>query len=144
MLRRAYANCCNYVSQSVHSWDSFSQPIVFTHKGKDKFSTFLGGVCSLFILLILSAYGYSLMMIMIHRRGTNKSMSTTVVDLSDNPAVHYPGLKNFSFAMAVTHRLGYPIEANSSYLEFEVSQVSVDTTTGSNYTSVFTRLNMRL
>ena len=81
---------------------------------------------------------------MIHRRGTNKSMSTTVVDLSDNPAVHYPGLKNFSFAMAVTHRLGYPIEANSSYLEFEVSQVSVDTTTGSNYTSVFTRLNMRL
>lgn len=90
-LRIQAGRAVNKIYNIIKGRDSFSQQITFTYKGDASFTTFLGGVVSTIILVVMIIYAYSLAQVMFYRKGTNKSLSTTVVDLTSNPTIHYPG-----------------------------------------------------
>ena len=40
----------------VRSWDGFAKPVQFTYKGDDQFTTFCGGLSSIFTFLLIFVY----------------------------------------------------------------------------------------
>ena len=78
------------VHKSVKKLDIFSQKIMLTYKGEASFSTFLGGLVSIIIFLIIGIYGAYLLQIMINRQNSNNSLSTEVIDLSISDENYYP------------------------------------------------------
>ena len=90
------------VSKTVKSVDMFSTNIAFTYKGNASYKTFIGGLYSITILLLIAAYAYILTDTMLSRKRSNVSVSSEVIDLNSDTEVHYPGLNDFYFAFAIT------------------------------------------
>jgi hypothetical protein len=80
-----------FVYGSVKGFDSFSNQIVFSYKGEHKFKTFIGGIMSMAILAVMTIYTYSLAQVLWYRKDTNKSRSTSVVNLISSTETHFPG-----------------------------------------------------
>ena len=62
---------------------------MFTYKGESSFSTFLGGIISLIIFVVIAVYTGFLMQVMVDRQNANNSLSTEVIDLIHENEVYY-------------------------------------------------------
>ena len=78
------------IKRTVTKFDLFSQKIMFTYKGQSSFSTFFGGLVSLWIFIFIGIYATFLTQTMIYRQNSNNSLSTEVVDLITNDQDYYP------------------------------------------------------
>ena len=79
-----------FIRRHVRRFDLFSQNIMFTYKGESSFSTFLGGLVSLIILVIVAVYFGFLVQVMVNRQNSNNSLSTEVVNLSIDDNMYKP------------------------------------------------------
>ena len=107
----------------VKSLDSFSQPIELSYKGDTKYSTFIGGLTTIFILLIMVIYGASLFIALIRRSETRKSKNTIVNDLSKSPPVYEINEENFGLAHIALYNSSIPIN-DESYFNVRYYQVT--------------------
>ena len=87
-----------WTKEKVKCLDSFSQPIQLSYKGDTKYSTFMGGVSTIIILMIMLIYSISLLIALVERSETRKSKNTIVNDLSSSPPIYNIDEHNFGLA----------------------------------------------
>ena len=143
MVYRFMAMLGNTMRGGVTSLDQFSNKIVFTYNGKSKFKTFIGGCYSIGMFMIIVAYAYILGNIMLNRSRSNISISTEIVDLSNNPKVHYPGLNGFSFAFAISDSYGTIYELDDSLYTVKWEQITFSRTNGTVHSYVSEDIEFR-
>ena len=112
----------SYSHSKVKDCDLFSQNIQLTYKGNDKFTTFFGGVVSIFIMALLFVYGISLFVIMFNREDSSKSKSTEYRNLREYDHDIYPYEKGFRFTVSLTNVISQPIPLNPSLFTLEIYQ----------------------
>jgi hypothetical protein len=133
----------NFMGNSIEKLDLFPNKVNFTYKGQDSFPTIFGGITSLFIFMILTAYGINLFLIMIYRKDSNKSKNTEFRNLNEYDQNLYLHEKGFRFAVAFTDALSNPIPLHPQYFTLEIQQQTI-INTGSGYTFQSTDLGYDL
>lgn len=110
-------------TQTVRRWDAYGKPITFTFKGRESYTTFLGGWVTL--LAIWSTFVY--LIFLINRLMDNKfvttSVSTNYQDLyTENPLI----MKDYNFSMAFgSIGIPYEILTNDRYFDLKFYQFDV-------------------
>ena len=78
------------VHKNIKKLDLFSQKIMLTYEGESSFSTFLGGLVSIIILVGVGVYSAFLLHIMYNKQDAHKTKSTEVLDLTIHDENYYP------------------------------------------------------
>lgn len=74
----------------------------------------------MYALVIL--YGFNLAYRMVKKYDANKSMNLEMLDLSNNPELHKPGMSNFTLAFSLNDAYGDPIAFDSTYFTIALKQ----------------------
>ena len=78
------------IHKNIKKLDLFSQKIMLTYEGESSFSTFLGGLVSIIILVGVGVYSAFLLHIMYNKQDANNTKSTEVLDLTVHDKNYYP------------------------------------------------------
>ena len=121
-IKGAISSVAGFSHTKVKECDLFSQNIQFTYKGKDKFTTYFGGIVSIFIMGLWFTYGVSLFIIMINRSDSSKSISTEYRNLAEYDEDIYPYESGFRLMLSVTSMDSLPIPLDPSVLTLHIVQ----------------------
>ena len=80
--------------------DMYGKNIQMTYNGNDKYRTYIGGVASIFVSLIIITYVIYLFYVMFKKQDTNVTTNSAVDDIFDKVKIHQPGLLDFDFALS--------------------------------------------
>ena len=119
-----WGSIAGYFHNRIKDYDLFPQNIQFTYKGKDKFTTFFGGIVSIFILGLWFTYGVSLFIVLINRGDSSKSISTEHRDLGQDDTIVKPYEKGFRLAVSLLNNNFIPVLPDPRYFTFDFIQVS--------------------
>mmetsp|Transcript_43536 Transcript_43536/g.51245 ORF Transcript_43536/g.51245 Transcript_43536/m.51245 type:complete len:204 (-) Transcript_43536:508-1119(-) len=126
-----------FARDKVKGFDRYAKPITFTYKGEGEFTTLIGGVITIGSLVVLSLYAYIMVKILIEKKDTKTSITTSVSDLiSDSDPIE---LKDTTFMFAFNIiGASFDILTDESYFDMTVFKYfkTKDSETGELYTDV--------
>ncbi|CAI2361436.1 unnamed protein product [Moneuplotes crassus] len=110
------------VKEGVMSVDMFTKPISLTFRGKDKFTSLLGGIVSTFLIMGVIAYSIQLSIQMFSRSATSKSKSSILKDIINIEDFYDIGEDSFDFAIALLYQeSGVPM-IDPTYFNISIAQ----------------------
>ena len=116
-----------WVRRKIKQTDMFGKNITFTYKGRDKYTTLLGGLTSIVILAFMFACAVSFFLHMINREESNSSVNAFVKDLTvDNNVLDLTD-SGFSFILVGTYQYNNSIKTftgNDTVLSMSIIQYS--------------------
>jgi len=121
-LKKVLNRTGSFISNGIKGFDLYPQTIQLTFKGTDAFKTLLGGIMSMFILMLCTAYGINLFLIMINRGDSNKAVNTEFRDLFTNDQNVFPFHQGFSIGVALTTADSQSIAIDPTFFKLKVEQ----------------------
>ena len=95
-----------WVGHYIKQLDIYGKTITFTYKGKEQYTTYLGGFMSIMIKLLILAFGVSILSNMINRRNTNSTVNRIVNDIVENTKVVDLQGTDFTFFLHAKYNFG--------------------------------------
>lgn len=68
----------------VRSWDGFAKPVQFTYKGDDQFTTFCGGLSSIFTFILIFVYAAQQIIYIWLKPDYNEQVQKVFTDFTSN------------------------------------------------------------
>ena len=99
----------------------FAKQVKLNYKGKDSFKTLFGGCVSFVIFATIIVYTTFLINQIIHRKGSNTTLSTEIKNLQSDPEVHRPGLGSLRIAVSYVNLQDKPFY-DETYFRFTMNE----------------------
>lgn len=111
--------------ERVKRLDIFSKPITLTYKSSDSFTTLFGGIVSISIFTLLIIYAVTLGLVLVNRKGTQKSKSSTRKNISSDPETYVMTRDNLGFAFIFRENMNNWY-LDRTYLDVQIHQSSIN------------------
>lgn len=97
---KSLTNFWKFIVGQVKSQDSYGRAMTFTYNGENMFTTFIGGCCTIFVIIFSIVYFILLFVQLMTNKFVNTNISNSIQDLETLDAIQLSST-DFAFAFKI-------------------------------------------